>query len=215
VPDSEEESIQLLGDARHAGRTRPGAWSGHVRELSGAALSGGLLVLAFPRFDFWLLAFVVLAPWLARLPGQSPRTAALGGVAAGLTFFLGSLWWIAETMRRYGDLPAGFGLPVAVTVLLVLAAYLSLYVGAFAALLAWLRPTSGASFVLTAAGLWVALEYLRTHLLSGFPWNLLGYSQYQNFALLPVAAVTGVYGLSFLVLAVNAALAWALRQWGR
>ncbi len=194
---------------------RLGARGGAARELGVAALSGGLLVLAFPRFDFWLLAFVVLAPWLARVPEQSPRLAALTGLVAGLAFFAGSLWWITDTMVRYGDAPAGLRFPVAVTVVLTLATYLSLYVAAFAALLSWLRPASAPAFVLAAAGLWVALEYLRTHLLSGFPWNLLGYSQYQTFAILPLAALTGVYGLSFLVLAVNAALAWAVRQWGR
>lgn len=187
----------------------------HVRDLALAGLSGGLLVLAFPSFDIWPLAFVVLVPWLARIPGQSPRTAGLGGLVAGMAFFLGSLWWVAGTMVRYGALPAPLALPVAIAVLAALALYLGLYVAAFSALLAWLRPTSGPAFVLAAASLWVALEYLRTHLLTGFPWNLLGYSQYRNFALLPVATITGVYGLSFLVMATNAALAWALRHWGR
>lgn len=183
-------------------------------DLGLAGVSGGLLVLAFPSFDMSLLAFVVLAPWLARIPGRSPHAAGLGGLVAGLAFFVGSLWWIAGTIIRYGDLPGALALPVAIAVLAALALYLSLYGAAFAALLAWLRPTSGPAFVLEAASLWVALEYLRSHLLSGFPWNLLGYSQYQNFALLPVTTITGVYGLSFLVLATNAGLAWAVRHWG-
>jgi apolipoprotein N-acyltransferase len=66
-----------------------------------------------------------------------------------------------------------------------------------------------------AASLWVALESLRTYLLTGFPWNLLGYSQHRNLALIQVAAATGVYGVSFLVMAVNAALARALLTWKR
>jgi len=185
-----------------------------ARELTVAALSGGGLVLAFPSADMGLLAFVVLAPWLTRIPGQSPAAAGLGGLVAGLAFFLGSLWWIAGTMVRYGDVPGVLAWPAAVAVLLALALYLSGYLALFAALLAWLGPTTGPAFVLEAAGLWVALEYVRAHLLSGFPWNLLGYSQYQNFALLPVVRLTGVYGLSFLVVAVNAALAWALRHGG-
>lgn len=208
------------------GRTLSDAWrmarppwraplKGQLLDLALAGLSGGLLVLAFPSFDLWPLAFVVLVPWLARIPGQSPRTAGLGGLVAGMVFFLGSLWWVAGTMVRYGALPVPLALPVAVAVLAALTLYLSLYVAAFSALLAWIRPTSGPAFVLAAAGLWVALEYLRTHLLSGFPWNLLGYSQYQNFAFLPAVTVTGVYGLSFFVMATNAALAWALRHRGR
>jgi apolipoprotein N-acyltransferase len=57
------------------------------------------------------------------------------------------------------------------------------------------------------------LEFLRTSLLTGFPWNLLGYSQHRNLPLIQVAAVTGVYGVSFMVMAVNAALARAVLTW--
>ncbi|MGH7320600.1 MAG: apolipoprotein N-acyltransferase [Candidatus Rokuibacteriota bacterium] len=188
------------------------SWRPSRRDLSLAALAGGALVLAFPSADLGLLSFVALVPWLARIPDVTPRTAALGGLVAGLAFYLGSLWWIAGTMVRYGDVPSAFAIPVAAAILLLLALYLSLFTATFAAALAWVRPTTGPGFVLVAATLWVALEYGRAHLLSGFPWNLLGYSQYRNTALLPVVTVTGVYGLSFLVVAVNAALAWACRH---
>ena len=184
-----------------------------IDDIALAGLSGGLLVFAFPPADLWWLAFFALAPWLSRLP-EDPRAAARSGFVAGLTFFLGSLWWIAWTTLRYAGLPSGLALPVALAVLVALAGYLALYVAVFAAALAWMRPGSGPAFVVTAAGLWVTLEYGRTHLLTGFPWNLVGYSQYENFVLLPLAAVTGVYGLSFVVLAVNAALAWTVRGWG-
>lgn len=191
---------------------RCGPWRA---DLALAALSGGTLTLAFPGVDLGLLAWVALAPWLAWIPGRTPGRAALGGLVAGLVFHLGGLWWIADTVMRHGNLPDVIAAPVAVSVLLVLALYLSLFTAAFAATLAWLRPATGPAFVLAAAILWVALEYLRAHLLSGFPWNLLGYSQYRNFSLLPIVTVTGVYGLSFLVLAVNAALSWGLLCWGR
>lgn len=171
--------------------------------------------MAFPGVDLGLVAWVGLAPWLAWIPGRSPGRAALGGLVAGIVFHLVGLWWIADTMMRHGNLPDILVVPVAASVLLVLALYLSLFPAAFAAALAWLHPATAPAFVLSAAILWIALEYLRAHLLSGFPWNLLGYSQYQNFALLPLVTVTGVYGLSFLVLAVNASLAWGLVGWGR
>ena len=69
--------------------------------------------------------------------------------------------------------------------LLVLALYLSLFTATFAGMLAWLRLAAGPAFVLAAAILWVVLEYLRAHLLSGFPWSLLGYSQYRNSSCCP------------------------------
>ncbi len=190
-------------------------WWAKGGDLGVAALSGGMLVLAFPSVDLGGLAFVALVPWLARLADLRPRPAALSGLVAGLAFFLGSLWWIAGTMLRYGDVPGALAVPVAVAILVLLAGYLSLFTAGFAAGLAWLRPATGPAFVLAAATMWVALEYVRAYLLSGFPWNLLGYSQYRNAALLPVVTVTGVYGLSFLVVAANAALAWALHHWGR
>ena len=187
-------------------------WPVSGRDLGPAALAGGALVLAFPSADLGWLAFVALAPWLVRIPDLTPRAAAVGGLASGLVFYLGSLWWIAGTMVRYGDVTGYLAIPVAAAILLLLALYLGLFTAAFAAALAWVRPVTGPGFVLAAATLWVALEYGRAHLLSGFPWNLLGYSQYRNGVLLPVVTVTGVYGLSFLVMAVNAALAWGCRQ---
>ena len=60
---------------------------------------------------------------------------------------------------------------------------------------------------------WVALEWCRGWVLTGFPWNQLGISQYRRSGLLALTTVTGVYGISFLILAVNAALAMTVRRW--
>src|SRR5439155_1030079 len=78
----------------------------------------------------------------------------------------------------------------------------------------WLRKTA---FAFTGAPfIWVALEWLRTYLFSGLPWALLGYSQYQWLPVIQIADHTGVYGVSFLVVLVNAALAelalWTLER---
>ncbi len=174
-----------------------------------AALSGGLLALAFPGTgDQGWLAFVALVPLLVAVDGRGWRRAATSGFAAGLVFWLATIPWVAPTMVRYGGLPW----PLAGLVLLALAGYLSVYWAAFGALLALGPRRSGAAVsVIATASLWVALEFLRAHLLTGFPWNLLGYSQHATLPLIQVAAVTGVYGVSFVVVAVNAALARALR----
>ncbi len=175
---------------------------GSARDLFLAALSGGLLVLAFPRADLGPVAFVALVPLLVAIRGATWRAAARLGFAAGFAFFLGSLYWLAPTVVRYGGLPWA----AAAGILLLLAGYLALYVAGFAAGVAILGQR-GAAVVLSAAARWVALELLRAHLFTGFPWNLLGHSQYQNLPLVQIAAVTGAYGVSFLVLAVNAAVA--------
>ncbi len=169
-------------------------------------LSGALLALSFPGSgDQGWAAFAALVPLLAAVEGTDWRRAALLGLGAGLVFWVATIPWIAQTIVRYGALPW----PLAVLVLLGLAGYLALYTAAFCAVLSRVPVSGGARFVVAAAGLWVALEFLRTYVLTGFPWNLLGYSQYRHLPLPQVAAVTGVYGVSFVVVAVNAAL-WRL-----
>jgi apolipoprotein N-acyltransferase len=78
---------------------------------------------------------------------------------------------------------------------------------------AWLAKREPAAVSLAAPCLWVALEFTRGHFLSGLPWMLLGYSQYQWLPVIQIADITGVYGVSFLIVLVNVALA-DLALWG-
>ncbi len=173
-----------------------------------AVVSGGLLALAFPGTgDHGWLAFGALVPLVLAIERVKVRGAAALGAASGLTFWLATIPWVAPTMVRYG----GLGWPLAVLILLGLAGYLALYWVAFAALLSRLTGSSHTAYVVVGASLWVALEFLRTFLFTGFPWNLLGYSQYRDAPIRQIAAVTGIYGVSFVVMAVNLALAGTLR----
>ncbi|MBI4636664.1 MAG: apolipoprotein N-acyltransferase [Candidatus Rokubacteria bacterium] len=168
-----------------------------------ALLSGVLLALSFPGSgDQGWAAFAALVPLLAAVGGVSWRRAGVLGFGAGFVFWVATIPWIAPTMVHYGGLPW----PLAALVLAGLAGYLAVYWAAFCALLSRVPVSGGAPFVVAAASLWVALEFLRTYLFTGFPWNLVGYSQYRHLPLIQVAAVTGVYGVSFVVVAVNAAL---------
>ncbi len=181
-----------------------------IRPLALSALSGGLLAAAFPGTgDQGWLAFGALVPLLMAIEGSSWRRAGELGFVAGLVFWLVTIPWVAGTMVRYGGLPW----TLAGLILLALVGYLALYWGAFCAILARRPLRSRAFSVVVAASVWVALEFLRTYLLTGFPWNLLGYSQHRNLPLIQVAAVTGVYGVSFVVMAANVALAWTLLRW--
>ena len=123
------------------------------------------------------------------------------GMAAGVAHYLTLLYWVVYTMHTYGNLPLALCLPV----LVLLAAYLSLYTGLFGLGICWLCR-SGIRLALLAPALWVALEYLRTVLFTGFPWELLGYAQWQWLPLIQIADITGVYGISFWTVAANAAL---------
>lgn len=131
-----------------------------------AVLSGGLLSLAFAGTgDEGWLAFGALVPLLVAVKGVTWRHAAIIGGIGGLTFWLVTISWVAQTMVRYGGLPW----LLASAILLGLAGYLALYSAAFCALLSRNQTRSGALYVVMVASLWVALEFLRTFLFTGFP----------------------------------------------
>jgi apolipoprotein N-acyltransferase len=175
-----------------------------------ALLSGLLTALAFPPWDAGWLAFVGLVPLLLALSGAAPRRLLALGFLQGLVFYLATIWWVINTMTTYGRMP----LLLSLVALVLLAAVLAGYTAAFAWLYevgrvrlgvpAWLSPA-------LAAALWTALELLRTLLFSGFPWALLGYTQYRQPSLRLLASLLGVYGIGALLVWVNAAAAETIR----
>lgn len=142
---------------------------------------------------------------LTQLP---PQRALSVGWIAGLIAFVGIVWWVVTAMHIYGKMPL---LP-SYAVMLLLAGYLGLFVGLYAAGVAKLQAASRPWLILAAPSLWVTLELLRTHLLTGFPWELLGYSQYRVLTVIQIADATAVYGVSFLIVMVNIALSELLRH---
>ncbi len=165
-----------------------------------AAAAGGLLLTcAFPKLELSAVAFAALVPLLAAIAGRRPAVAFRLGFVFGLAHHLTLLSWVVFTMRTYGQLP----LYLCVPVLGLLAAYLALYPAVFCALTVRLRLPAPALAPAIGA-LWTAMEVLRATLFTGFPWALLGYSQYTRLALIQIADITGVYGVSFLVATVNA-----------
>jgi apolipoprotein N-acyltransferase len=119
-----------------------------------------------------------------------------------LIFYVGILYWIYNVLTEFGHLPSALG----VLFVVLLSAYLALYLSAFTFGVRWVRAHADIPETLFAPPLWVALEYLRGFLFSGFPWELLGYSQYRVLSLVQIADITGVYGVSFLIILVNVAL---------
>ncbi len=166
-----------------------------------AAVGAALLTFSFPRPDLGVLAWVALIPLIVLSMKRSPKEAFRLGYLTGIFYFLGLLRWIVGTIHHYGGIPWIAG----GAALLLLCLYLGLYLGFFAwGIARWQR---GGGRLLFIPSLWVALEYLRTYAVTGFPWGLLGYTQHKNLALIQVVDITGVYGLSFLVVFVNTALA--------
>jgi len=177
-----------------------------------AALSGALLVLSFPIVNLWPLAWFFLVPLLLSIREKKGKDAFLLGAFAGVIAYLGLIYWVVVAVHRYGDIP----LPLAIPILFLLVIYLSLYWGTFAFLVSYVREKSEWITLLAFPALWVGLEYLRAFLLSGFPWVLVGYSQYLNTPFVQIADITGVYGVSFLLVLINTLLfLWIVRWRGR
>ena len=173
------------------------------RQLIFACASGLFLPLCFPKFDLGLLAWIVLIPLHLALDQCSKLRAFWIGWLSGLIGFTGIMAWVVTAMTTYGKVPE----PVSYAILLLLTAYLGLYTGLYSLAVVWLRDLIPRYGIFFAPCFWVALELFRTYLLSGLPWCLLGYSQYQELELIQVADHTGVYGISFLIVLVNLALA--------
>lgn len=161
-----------------------------------ACVSATLLVLSFPKCDFSVLAWISVTPLLVALEGKRLRAAFLLSSITGLLFFPGIFYWIWSV-----DVFSLFDF-------LLLAVYLSQYVSLWGVGLTWVRKRTDYSLALIAPSLWVTLEYVRAHFFFlGAPWMLLGHSQHGHPFLIQGTAWTGVYGLSFLIVLVNAAIA--------
>ena len=130
--------------------------------------------------------------------------AAALGLLTGSAYFAGTLYWLVDTMRTFGGLPAA----VAVVVCALLVFVLSLYVALFASLLSRACRLIGPAAVWTAPFIWVGCEYLRSWIGGGFPWVLLGYSQATALPVAQIASIGGVYLLSCIVAVVSSAAAW-------
>lgn len=170
------------------------------RQWAGAVTTGLLLFLASPGLiSFSPLAWLALVPLLLVLagPGITVGVAARLGLAAGMVYYPSLLYWIVFVLGKYGNLP----LWAAVPLLILLALYMSLYLAAFAVLVGRLRGK--ACLVWFAPVVWVGLDWLRGWFLTGFPWQDLGYSQYQSPLLIQVADLFGHHGVTFLVVMTN------------
>ena len=191
----------------------PGPLNTGIKNVFTAALSGLLLTGAFPKIGLDWLAWVALVPLLYTLKDQPVGAGFRLGFIAGLVHFLMLLYWLVPVMRTYGYLPAY----LSILILLLLAAFLALFVGSFAAALSKLGKKPVWCLVMIPL-LWVALEYLRSFIFSGFPWELLGYSQFNRLQLIQISDILGVYGLSALIALVNGAafitlLYFTKRRW--
>lgn len=166
-------------------------------------LSGIILALPFCDGRLWIFAWFGFVPLFYAIQNKTPVKAFLLAYVTGIIFWSIAVYWLIH-VTLLGQ------------ILLIL--YLALYFGFFGLFFSAIRyplsPSSGGAGAiryrlsppLFVPSLWVFLEYLRAHLLSGFGWAILGYSQYLNLPVIQVADIFGVWGVSFLVMMINVML---------
>jgi apolipoprotein N-acyltransferase len=183
-------------------------WSG-VWPWVAAAVSGVLLALCFPPAGLGGLVWVALIPlvaavWFSQETGRfEPLRLFALGYLAGLGYFGGSLHWIWT---------------VSVPGWIFVSLYLAVYPGLWALFLGrvarprpvpgsfgsvWLGSRSNLYAAALAAAAWAALEWVRGVMFTGFGWNTLGVALVDNLPIIQIADVTGVGGVSFLLVLVN------------
>jgi len=157
-----------------------------LKSLFFSTLSALLLILSFPPHDLGFLAWIAFLPFFSALDGKPIDKVLQLSCLTGFLFFLGLIHWIHHV--------TWFGM-------ILLCVYLSIYFVGFGLGVRYFSRRWAPYFV---PALWVSLEFLRSTLFTGFGWGFLGYSQWRFIPLIQIADLTGVYGVSFLIVFENA-----------
>ena len=181
-----------------------------------AALSALLLFLSFPNSNLFPFAWVAMVPFFIALTRATDWKKAFWiGYLTGFLFFAGLLPAIL-LLYPYANI-------FATTVgYLLLVGYTALYFAVFAVLMRFVPRHSSILFSLSAACIWTALEWVRSWMITGFPWGSIGYSQWNNLLGIQIASLIGVHGISFVIVLFNAGIAtllcnrhrWRQEIWG-
>ena len=147
--------------------------------------SGFALALAFPKSDVSLLAWVAFVPFFYAVEGVPLKNVFWWGWLQGLACYVGSLYWVVITLHEF----AGVHFVLSLLPMLLLAGV----VGFYTALALWTGEFTARRLrlpiVLTMPIAWAAVELVRTYFPIGFPWNLLGETQYRNLGADPVRRI--------------------------
>lgn len=165
--------------------------------------SGLFLISAFPKFDLYLLAYAALVPLLISIRrARSLADAATCGFIGGFIFFGGALYWI-NILSKWAGLWVNLAW-------VVLAVFQALFMVLFAVALKWSYARCPKYSLVSAPLIWVTIEWIRSLGPYGVTGGGLGYCQADLLPILQVASIFSVYGISFLVVFINEAIAKAI-----
>ncbi len=174
-------------------------------------LSALLAGLSFPKANLSILIFIAFVPLFWVTAEKEKRVLSILRISLlfGIPFYTILLYWIVYTLVKYGQIP----FPLALFLLLILSSYLALYYFLFLYLASFKEIFSQPSFLKGILGgtLWVGLEFLRSTLLTGFPWGLTGYPLSEFPLFLQMADLFGIWGMSFVVFMFNYCLYFLFR----
>lgn len=173
-----------------------------------ALLSGALLTLSMPGSGgVWPLVFIALIPLFYVMLKSTGKKRIFYALFTGLVHYCSQIYWISGVLSTFGGLPSIVGNLAVIG----LAAYMSVYLLTFTRLLPLIVQSPAVSLWILPA-LWVGLDWLRAHLLTGFPWMDLGYALAFSPKLIQFADVFGHYGITFIVVQTNVAFFLVLRR---
>jgi apolipoprotein N-acyltransferase len=204
VLTTKEQLVSPLPSVQNGAR-RP-LW----QTLGLSALSGLLLAGSLPHLDWGWLAWFGLVPLLLCFPFPNRRTAFWHGFTLGI-FYLGVMayWLIVFAGHIIG--PA-----LSVVGWALVTAYQAFYLGVWAVGVQWLRKQPNPwAWRLGTPALWAIVEWWRQSGALGLGWGDLAYTQHLALPILQVTKLTGIWGLAFLIVLVNVALAERVRAWGK
>ena len=158
------------------------------------------LISSFPKASQSFFVWFALIPLLFAVEGKSIYKSFLAAWFCGFLFYTGLIYWIVVVTTTYG----GLIYPLGIFVMLLLVIYLSLYCGLAFALSRFIEEKTPFKLPLILPFIWVSLEYIRSFAFSGFPWESLGYALYQSRNLIQCTDITGIYGISFIIVFTNA-----------
>ncbi|HJT17939.1 MAG TPA: apolipoprotein N-acyltransferase [Thermoanaerobaculia bacterium] len=175
--------------------------------ITAAIVSGVLFALAFPNYSIGWLMFVAVVPLLVAVVRAKswPEAFFLGWISQTIAWLM-MVPWVVRVMSHYG----GLSLPTGISIFVAMCVILGLYGAAFALIVFRIAPRADFLRWLLVPVAWAAIEYARTYLLTGFPWNLIAASIVDYTPLVQFDRVAGPYALGVLILLPSVLIAWLI-----
>jgi len=172
-----------------------------------SVLSGALTAAAAPKFGLSFFAWISLIPLIFIIINKKPAQSFLLGLIAGISCNSILIYWIPSVPAHYGNLSLG----ISIVIYIIFVLFLALYWAFFCLVLAKISQSFPKLVFFLTPFLWVSLEYILTHFLTGFPWGLIGSTQHSNIWFIQLATITGVYGLSFILILFQSMFVYSMR----